>query len=461
MVRKIIRVWALALLLFFSSRLYPQSLGLNDGYTRMFGISARSTAMGGAMVGIADGIDAIAYNPAAIALSPDSVSLQFQAFPSSELMVNETNEGPQSFGLIMGLTQKVLRDRIGVGALVGYPASVGGDWPSYATGTLPLLMGYGVAIRLHDTLGIGIAPASNLWIRSSEIQLSLSQLISGLLGIQVGAPATDVNPNVALGISTEDTKYAIAVAFRPVKYLSLGYMDIPLTKTRLRIPIVIKGGGMVDDMRSIMLSDIATTPPIQQYGVGVHIPIPNSKLTLAWTQQKLGFGDLYDELYGDYLEWSDPKLTNAISVGYGPPAPMKNATVNRYGLEYLLNLQGIGGIPASLKQRNSTLAVRGGYFQWKSPYPEELWGTRFDSDADIYSFGLGLSFDRKGKTSLERPLLNNRFSVDMDIQYLDLEEKDYKLQYDYWGNPRSPGDVYWYHTEGQIWAVGFQFSWLH
>lgn len=461
MIRKLIWAWVLVGCVVFSCRVYSQTLGLNDGYTRMFGISARSTAMGGAMVGIAEGLDAIAYNPAALALGPNSTSVQFQYFPSSRLMVNETNEGPQGFGLIMGLTQKVLRDRIGVGLLIGYPASVGSDWPTYATGTLPLLMGYGIAIRLHDTLGIGIAPASNLWIRASEIQLSLTQLLTGLLGVSVGAPVSDVNPNIALGISTEDTKYAIAVAFRPIKYISLGYVDIPLTKTRLRIPIVIKGGGMVEDMTMTMLSDISTTPPIQQYGVGLHIPIPQSELTLAWTQQKLGFGDLYDELYGDYLEWSDPKLSAVVSVGYGPPAPMENATVNRYGLEYLLNLKGLGWVPSSLRQRNAVVAFRGGYFQWDSPYPEELWGTRFDSDADIYSFGLGMTFDRKGKSSLERPLAKNQFSVDMDIQYLDLEEKDYKLSYDYWGQPRSPGDVYWYHTEGQIWAVGFQFSWLH
>jgi len=461
MVKKLIWAGAWILVFLFATPSFSQTMGLNDGYTRMFGISARSTAMGGAMVGIAEGIDAIAYNPAALALSPNSASLQFQYFPSSRLMVNEINEGPQSLGIIMGLTQKVLRDRIGFGFLLNVAPSVGGDWPSYSSGTLPLPMGFGLALRLHNTLGIGIAPASNLWIRASEVQLSVSQLLGGILGVSIGAPATDVNPNIALGFSAEDTKYAIAVAFRPVKYLSLGYVDIPLTKTRLRIPIVIKGGGLVDDMRSIMLSDISSTPPIQQYGFGVHLPIPRSELTLAWTRQKLGFGDLYDDLYGDYLEWSDPKLSSVVSVGYGPPAPVENVTVDRYGLEYVLNLKGMGGIPNALSQRNSQLAVRGGYFEWKSPYPEELWGTRFDSDAEIYSFGLGLTFDRKGKSSLERPLAKNQFAIDLDLQYLDLEDKDYKLAYDYWGNPRSPADVYWYHTEGEIWAFGLQFSWLH
>ena len=461
MARKLIWVGSLISALFFASPSFSQMMGLNDGYTRMFGVSARSTAMGGAMVGIAEGIDAIAYNPAALALSPNSATLDLQYFVNSSLMVNKTNEGPQSIGIIAGVTQKLLRDRIGIGFLINVPPGVGGDWPSYSAGTLPIAMGFGLAFRLHDTLGIGIAPATNLWIRSSEIQLGLASLLQGMLGITIGSPATDVNPNVDLGLSVEDTQWAVAVAWRPVKYVSLGYVNIPETKTRLRIPIVIKGGGLVDDIRTIMLSDISTTPPIQQYGVGVHIPIPRSELTLAWTQQKLGFGDLYDDLYGDYLKYSDPELSSVISVGYGAPAPVKNATVNRYGLEYLLNLKGIRGVPNALSQRNSVLAVRGGYFQWKSPYPEELWGTRFDSDADIYSMGMGLTFDRKGKSSLERPLSKNQFSLDMDIQYLDLEEKNYQLAYDYWGQPRGPADTYYYHTEGQIWAVGLQFSWLH
>ncbi len=461
MVRKLFLAWAFTIALLFCTRLFCQTMGLNDGYTRMFGASARSTAMGGAMVGIADGIDAVAYNPAALALSPNSASLQLTYFPSSEMIVNDVNEGPQSFGIIMGLTQKVLRDRIGLGFLLNVAPSVGGDWPSYSAGILPYPMGFGVGIRLHDTLAVGVAPASNLWIRASEIQLSLTQVLQGLLGVAIGAPATNVNPNIDLGFSAEDTQYALSVAFRPIKYLSLGYVNVPLTKTRLRIPLVIRGGGLVDDMKSIILSDISTTPPIQQYGVGVHIPIPRSELTLAWTQQKIGLGDLYDDLYGDYLQWSDPKLSSVVSVGYGAPPPVSNVTVNRYGLEYILALKGLSGIPGALSQRNSALALRGGYFQWKSPYPDQLWGTRFDSDADIYSFGMGLAFDRKGKSSLERPRSKNQFSIDLDLQYLDLATKDYQLSYDYWGNPRGPADVYWYHTEGQIWAAGLQFNWLH
>jgi hypothetical protein len=304
-------------------------------------------------------------------------------------------------------------------------------------------------------------PASNQWIRTSPIELGLSQILAGVLGITIGAPATDINPNIGMGISSEDLKWSFAVAWRPLKYLSLGYVNIPLTKTRLRVPITIKGGGLIDDQHTMIMSDISTTPPVQQYGVGVHIPIPHSKLTLSWSQELLGFGKLYDELYGDFLKYDDPALKNAVSVGYGAPSPIKDATVNRFGAEYILGLACLPGVPKALERRNAQVAVRGGYFKWDSPLPDTLYGRSFDNDADVYSFGLGMAFDRAGRRSLEKPMTKQQFSVDMHVQYIDIASKDYKLMYDYWGNPRSPGDLYYFHTEGQIWTVGLELSWLH
>jgi len=304
-------------------------------------------------------------------------------------------------------------------------------------------------------------PSTNVWIRTSPIELGLGQILQGILGVTVGAPSTDLNPNVGLGISGEEAKYAFAVAWRPVKYLSLGYESIPLSKIRLRIPISIKGGGLIDDVNTMMLSDIQTNPPIEQYGVGVNIPISNSKLTLAWTLQNIGYGKLHDELYSDFLKYNDPLLKNAVSVSYGAPAEVKDAVVNRFGVEYLMGLKGMKGVPAALSRRNAVLALRGGYFKWNSPYPKNPDGWTLDNDADIYSMGLGLAFDRAGKSALENPLTTRTFSVNMHVQYIDLADKNYKLQYNYWGSPTSSEDLYYFHTEGQIWVVGLELSWLH
>ena len=52
MARKLLWGWSLVLTFLITSAAQGQLIGLNDGFTRMFGISARSTAMGGAMVGI-------------------------------------------------------------------------------------------------------------------------------------------------------------------------------------------------------------------------------------------------------------------------------------------------------------------------------------------------------------------------------------------------------------------------
>jgi hypothetical protein len=469
--KKRIVLWFSLLVLFFAARLSAQT----DGYTRMYGLSSRSAAMGGAMVGIAEGIDALAYNPAALALTRNSVSVQVQYFADSKLMVNDTNCGPGGVGIVAGLTQRALRDRLGFGFAFTQSGGGGGgggggglsllgggggySWPMYGGASLPI--SYGIALRLHDTLGVGIMPASNLWIRTSPIELGLGQILQSVLGMSIGAPSTDVNPNIGLGLSFEDLRWSFSVAWRPLKYVSFGYQNIPSSKVRLRVPLVIRGGGIIDDIRSMILSDISTSPPIQQYGVGVHIPLPKSNLTLAWSQQLLGFGKLYDELYGDYLKYDDPALKNAVSVGYGAPTPIKDAVVNRFGAEYVLGLACLPGVPKAFERRNAQLALRGGYFQWKSPLPESLHGRSFDNDANVYSMGLGFAFDRASRNALEKPMRNQQFSVDMHVQYIDLAKKDYQLQYDYWGSPMSPGDLYYFHTEGQIWVVGLTLNWLH
>jgi len=443
----------------FSSHLYAQNTGMNDGYTRMFGVSSRGAGMGGAMVGIADGVDAVAYNPAFLAFSDDSFSLGVLNFVKSDLLVNGENEGPQGMGLVFGLTRKVLRDRVGLGFVLS--KAVGSEWSAYSPGTLPIPMGLGVGIKAHETLGIGIAPVANFWIRTNEIQVDVANIISGMLGMQLGEPATGVNPNFGLGFSLEEVNFAISVAFRPVKYVSLGYMNVPLSKARLRIPITILGGGIMDDMRMIMINELLSSPPIQQFGVGAYIPVPRGKLTIAWAQQWIGYGELYDELFGEYLKYTNPDISSIASVSYTPPQPKNDVTINRFGLEYIMDLKGIRFVPQAIRQRNGELAIRGGYFEWNSPNPEELYKADFDSNANVYSMGLGLSFDRKGKSSLERPLANNRFAMDVHLQFFDIPAKNYTVAYDYWGQPLSPEDYYYYHTEGQIWTLGLNFTWLH
>jgi len=465
--------WLGGLVFFFSflSPAFSQMMGLNDGYTRVYGIDSRSAAMGGAMVAVAEGIEAVAYNPAILALTRNTLTAQLQLFPSAKLMVNEVNCAPSGTGVVLGFTQKFLRDRLGVGFLFNLSAGggsggggaslplIGGgggySWPAFSTPSLPL--GWGFGFKLHETLGVGIAPASDIWIRLSEINIPVTQLVPALVGISLGTPPTDINPNMGLGISTENVKFAFAIAFRPIKYLSLGYMTIPMSKTRVRIPLVIRGGGLMDDIRTLIISDVSTTPPVEQFGAGIHIPIPHSKLTLAYTYQYLGFAELYEELLGDYLKYSDSLLNEVISVSYSAPSPKDDIHLNRYGLEYILRLGEFG----VLGNRNPELAIRGGYFEWKSILPGGFWGSEFDNDFQVYSFGLGFKFDQKGKSSLERPLVKHQFAVDFHLQYLTMEEKSYITRYGYWQQPLNPADFYYYHTEGEIWAVGLEFTWLH
>ena len=93
--------------------------------------------------------------------------------------------------------------------------------------------------------------------------------------------------------------------------------------------------------------------------------------------------------------------------------------------------------------------------------PSKLLGTDFDSDADVYSAGLGLSLDRRGRKVVKDPTVPRQFSLDLHAQYFDVAERNFKLTYDYWGNHHGRTSVYYYHTEGQIVNLGLQLTWWH
>lgn len=447
----------------------------------MFGASSRATAMGGAMTAISVGAEGAVYNASSLALSPNSASMEWTSF-RSHLNINGTNFGPgdSDFGPmpnLIGLNQRFLRDRIGVGLILvpsgfggpGGKGSGGGEgiglitngygWPMYGTSTIPLY--YGIGFRLHDKLAVGFTQATNITlVRFSDITLNIDDLLESVIGVSTGIPPVGINPNVNISAATEPGKVGVSVTFKPVKYLSLGYAQRPGSWMRLKIPIFLTSTGLMsDDIRILVISDIANTPDKEQLGAAVHVPLPHSTLTLAWSQDHQFWGRLRKDRLKETVRWTEPNIASLIQVSYGPPGPMTDVSVDHYGLEYLMDAPWLPG--KFLKQRNPQVAVRGGYYHWNSPLPNKLYGTDFDSDANIYSLGLGLSLDRRSQKYLKDPTVARRFSLDLHAQYFDLEDRNYKLTYDYWGNHRGSSSVYYYHTEGKITNLGLQATWWH
>jgi hypothetical protein len=450
----------------------------------MFGASARSAAMGGAMVAIAEGPEAVYYNPSALGLSPNSSSFQSN-YQDARLYVNGEDYGPGGMVGTYGFNQRFLRDRIALGILfpqvdlglggkdselgggTGYRLTGLGDtpyygWPMYGNPIIPLY--YGLSFRLHDTLAVAVSQSifGYSYLRFSPVILDLDANLESLLGIALGGQFTDVNYNLHLGISWEPAEPGYSFTFRPLKYISFGYLHQGEAEMDLYVPLVLKSSLLEYDLVMILVYDVLDEPAVDRMGVGFHIPLPRSKLTLAYEQDAYLFGDLYEDRYDDWEHYTR-NLSFASgdqSISYPKPSPQDNVIIDRYGLEYLLNMK--GWLPDFLSKRNPELAVRGGFFHWESPYPDDiLWGDSFDSVADAYSGGIGLSFYRKTKEQVKDPTKRRRVSIDFHFQYMALEDRDYTLEYNEWGEPVGPSQTYYYFTEGEVINCGLQLTWWH
>jgi len=445
----------------------------------MFGASSRGAAMGGAMTAIAEGAEAAFYNSSALALTPNSTSMEWTSF-HSHLNVNGVNYGPgdSSFGPVpnlIGFNQRFLRDRIGVGLLLRASGFGGGGdvsggeglglisqgygEPMYGGATIPLF--YGLSFRLHDKLAIGFTQTQNIWlIWTSDVLLNIDDILQSLIGISTGIPPVGLNPNVNISMGTEPGNVGVSVMFKPIKYLSLGYSQKPGSWVRYKVPVILSSTGLLsEDMRIIIVGDFWSSPDKEQVGAAVHVPLPKSMLTLAWSQDHQFWGRQRKDRMKEAAHWTQPDVSRLVNVTYGTPSPIKDISVDHYGLEYVMNA---GWLPTKfLKQRNPQVAIRGGYFHWNSPLPNIHYGGDFDSDADVYSFGLGLGLDRRGKKVQKDPTVPRRFTLDLHAQYFDIEDRDFKLSYDYWGNHRGDSSVYFYHTEGKIMDLGLQATWWH
>lgn len=461
--------------------LFLAGVGVQAEELDMFGASSRASAMGGAMVAVAEGTEAIYYNPSAIALSRNSISALW-TLRWSHLDVNGKNYGPGDTGInympnLFGLSGRFLRDRIGLGfmmspsGLIGMGGGGGGEggeglglltsgygWPMYAGDDLPIY--YGLGFRLHDKLSIGFIQGMNIWLtKFSNLTLNLDDVLDLLLGVSTGVPVPDINPHWYVAVAMEPGDVGFSATFRPVKYLSLGYIKKPGYWIRYKIPVIITSETLLeDDLRLYILGDFFRVVEKEQYGAAVHVPLPKSKLTLSYARDQQFWGRMHDDSLKEHLRRNQTDITKYIQIiGGGATADFDNVSVDRFGAEYVLEA---GWLPTQfLKSRNPKLAFRGGYYHWNSPLPDEKLGDDFDSDADVYSGGLGFTLDRKGRKFLQDPTTRRQFSVDLNVQYFDIEDRDYKLQYDQWGGIRGRSSVYYYHTEGEILNTGLQLTW--
>lgn len=447
------------------------------------GVSSRGTAMGGAMIGIADGWEATYYNPSALALSRNSSSLS-ASMVNGNLTMNDNNSFAGGPSLKFGLNRRVLRNRIGLGFIVGLSPSsstelsldlgslLGGggsnwSWAMYED-AIPIILAAGIGIRVTDWLSFGIsAQQKNGLISMSNFPLIADPIFLSLIGLGSNFTPTMVE-GMGFSIGSEpdtDVSTGFNISIRPLKYISLGYSYKPETWTRYKIGLLIPGGGpgfLAEDLHYLIDMTVPGEVETTVYGGAAHIPIPwnDGLITIAYAHEIQNWDGFYPKSIT--YDWTSSQVfVEEWFTGKQPRDPgLKDVGFNRWGVEY----EGSATPFLFWKLKNLAnprFAVRGGYYHWDTPQPDVnyIWQMAMvDSDADVYSFGLGFGYDRKkSKKAMEDPLSSPRLEFDFHFQQTDLEDRTYVMRPDEWGS--VPLQKYFVRTHGSITQLGVQITW--
>jgi hypothetical protein len=464
------------------------ALAARAGTLEVYGASSRGTSMGGAMVAITDSWDAVAYNPSALALAPRSVSIQL-SYINGSLIKNREDLLADGIAAKFGFNTRFFRNRIGVGLLVGMAGgadlgsllnvgslfSGGGAAPNWKfqhySDTMPIQFAFGLGFRLADWLSVGVSlNQRNGLVAIAPYPILVDPIIKALLGIDTGAIGTNVRGTnfAAGGDPASQVSTGFNVTFRPIQYVSFGYSYTPEAWTRFNLKLRltrIPGGLMANEEYYVF--DIRAPGQVETiiYGLGGHIPIPwnDGILTLAWSHEIQNWDGFYPRSRSVTYSAGDVFTQESIMSAYTRDPGLKNIANDHYGIEYVGDASPI--LFWKLRDlTNARFCVRGGYYHWNSPQPRAHHGYQvamMDSDADIYSFGLGFGFDRRKNvvSRVENPLAVSRVQIDLHVQVIAPESRNYLMRPDEWDSVSM--ENYSVKTKGNITNIGIQISWIN
>jgi hypothetical protein len=443
--------------------------------------------MGGAMVGIANGWDAVYYNPSALGLSEKSSSVQVN-YLAGQLMANKTDSLADGLMFKYGVNARFLRNRLGLGLIVGTSGTgldlgsmldlgslMGGGgppnwkWQRYAD-AMPLVLEVGFGFRIADWLAVGMSlNQKDSLVSMGYYPFSVDPILQSLIGISTGAIPSNVNTMnfSAGGDPTDNYATAFNLTFRPLEYVSLGYIYKPEAWSRFKLRVELIGGeGSILPESQYIVIDMKVPGQVETtiYGGAGHIPIPwnDGTLTIAYQREIQNWEGFYPQ--STQFQWSsnDRFSQEWFASKLSRDPGLENVAFDRYGLEY----EGDASPLLFWKLTNlshARFAVRAGYYHWNSPQPDIRYGWQMamlDSDADVWSFGLGFGFDRKNNpATIANPLYVSRMQLDLHMQFIALEDRDYRVREDEWGG--VPLENYQVETKGNIMNIGFQITWIN
>ena len=457
------------------------SLEGSAGTLDRFGASSRGTAMGGAMISISEGWEASYYNPSALALSRNSTSMGVSQV-SGELMKNGENQFGSGLMFRYGINHRFLRDRVGVGVLVNFstagsggglsldPGALlgggGGGGFSFYSDQLPIAANAAFGIRLTNWLGVGVNFLADSTISTSNYGLVVDPILEELIGISTGVvPSNIEGMNFSIG---QDPDGAVVTAwdvtFRPIPYLSFGYYYIPETWQRIKARIELVGGeGSILPESQFILLEMKTPTSVEtiKWGAAGHIPIPwnDGMLTISYQNEQQMWEGNYSQTI--QYQWDADEVFGHFFFEDAKPDPpnLDDISIDRYGVEYVgdatpmmfWKLKNLG---------NPRFSIRGGYYEWESPQQEANFRDELgmlDADAQVYSFGLGFSYERKkGKRAALNPDYPPRVRLDLHVQHTTLDERDFEFQPDEYG--AIPLEDFIIEIEGNVTNIGVELT---
>jgi long-chain fatty acid transport protein len=360
--------------------------GLMANGLNLNGTGAKSDAMGGAFVGLANDFSAAYWNPAGLAqITKASFSLYGAAIlPSGSYAFSAAGVDAKSvakaYMIPGGGYFQPLGKRVVIGIYVYAPSGAGADWNG---ADLAALSG-GKPFRWHSMLGIFTA--------SPSIAVKITDQVMVGATVDVNYGLLDMAQPFALGQYTEELRgLAVGGTFgllvKPIKQFSFGVTyKLPFT-AKLKGDVTIPAAPLVGASSDVDTGTRKATWPMWLAG-GVAIK-PIDKLTITADVQYTN----WKKMQTIPITFADPTWNAVFGTG-GPYDRVdellwKNTTMLRFGAEYYVT---------------DALALRAGYTSDPNPGPIETQNVLLpEFKYNWFTFGFGYS--------------SAHFVVDAAIQY--------------------------------------------